>query len=469
MSLKKILQFSIGPIGAAALGLITLPFVAWLFSPEDIGRLSMLQVVISFTLLLFSLGLDQAYVREFHEVEDKPSLLKAAISPGLIVLSLSIFIVIFIPYSYSYLLFGIESKLLTLILAISIYLSFFSRFLSLVLRMQERALTYSVNQLLPKLIFFLTIVFYFFSNNSLNFYDLIFANLISILTVFCLYLWNTRFFVKEALKSSVNKKGQNRMIKYSLPLIGSGLAFWGISSMDKFFLRGLSGFEQLGIYSLAITLAGVALVFQALFTTIWSPIVYKWSSEGVEAEEVKKIVDYVAFAVVAIWSLVGMFSWTVKYILPPMYADVSNILLLTIAVPLLYTLSEVTGIGIGIKRKSMYILYASISALLINAIGNFLLIPFFGALGAAVSSAIAFMIVLVLKTEFSALVWLKLERKKIYTLLFLMVALSVVVNYLTLSVWVVILLYFLMFICSLFFYHDKALVLFRFLKIKTPK
>ena len=44
MNARKVLAFSVGPIGAAALGLITLPIVAWLFSPEDIGRLTMLQV-----------------------------------------------------------------------------------------------------------------------------------------------------------------------------------------------------------------------------------------------------------------------------------------------------------------------------------------------------------------------------------------------------------------------------------------
>jgi hypothetical protein len=36
LNTKKILQFSIGPIRPAVLGLVTLPIVAWLFSHEDI-------------------------------------------------------------------------------------------------------------------------------------------------------------------------------------------------------------------------------------------------------------------------------------------------------------------------------------------------------------------------------------------------------------------------------------------------
>ena len=88
MNKSKIIGFAVGPIGAAVLSFASLPILAWYFSAEDIGRISMLQVVISFSVLIFSLGLDQAYVREYHEVADKAVLLKTAVLPGLIILLL---------------------------------------------------------------------------------------------------------------------------------------------------------------------------------------------------------------------------------------------------------------------------------------------------------------------------------------------------------------------------------------------
>ena len=90
MTRNKILGYAIGPIGAALMGFITLPVITWFYSVEDIGRISMLQVVASFSALLFCLGLDQAYVREYHGHKIKPQLFKSALSPGLI-LSLIIF------------------------------------------------------------------------------------------------------------------------------------------------------------------------------------------------------------------------------------------------------------------------------------------------------------------------------------------------------------------------------------------
>ena len=74
LNIRKIFGFSIGPLGGAVLGFLTLPITAWFFSSEDIGRIALLQIVIGFTTVLFSLGLDQAYVREYHEKENKSNL-----------------------------------------------------------------------------------------------------------------------------------------------------------------------------------------------------------------------------------------------------------------------------------------------------------------------------------------------------------------------------------------------------------
>ncbi|MGL6275567.1 oligosaccharide flippase family protein [Aeromonas dhakensis] len=90
MNIKKIMGFAIGPIGAAALGFIALPITTWFYSQEDIGKISMLQVAASFCVLIFSLGLDQSYVREYHESENKTALLKMAIFPGGVLLLVSL-------------------------------------------------------------------------------------------------------------------------------------------------------------------------------------------------------------------------------------------------------------------------------------------------------------------------------------------------------------------------------------------
>lgn len=428
MNTKKVAAFALGPIGAAGISLITLPIVAWLFSPQDIGRLTMLNVTISFSILLFSLGLDQAYVREYHEVNSKPSLLKAAFIPGFSLLLVSLLALTLSSYSPSMLLFGKESPFISFLLYGSIILAFSSRFLSLILRMQSRGLAFSMSQILPKLLFILIILGYVFYNVDAVFDKLITANFLSVTAVFIIFSWNTRRDWLPALTSKINRSEQLKMMKYSLPLIGSGLAFWGLTATDKVFLRSLSTFEELGIYSLSVSFAGAALVFQAIFSTVWAPIVYRWASEGVDPQRIKGVIDYVTLAVIVIWSLAGVFSWLVIYILPVEYQSVQYILLAAMGYPLLYTLSEASSVGIGIKRKTIFSLLAAISSLIINVILNWFLIPIYGAAGAAVGSAIAFFIFFTIRTEASSIIWKSFERLRMYSFVLFLVILSIIAN-----------------------------------------
>jgi O-antigen/teichoic acid export membrane protein len=455
MNVTKVLAFSIGPIGASLLGLVTLPIIAWFFAPEDLGRLSMLQVVISFSVLLFTLGLDQAYVREFHEVDSKTGLLKAVVMPGLLLLVLVTFTILLLNWPVSKLLFDIDSFLLTVLVFFSIFVSFFSRFLGLILRMQERGLAYSMSQLLPKLFLLIIVLCYVYFDVEPRFHNLMIANALALMVVLLVFAWNTRKIWVLVFSTQIRKAKLNEMLMYSIPLVGSAIAYWGLTSMDKVFLRALVGFDELAIYAIAVTFAGAALVFQAIFSTVWAPTVYKWAAEGVDPKKIKNIIDYVTLGIVCIWALAGMFSWLLAYILPPTYRSVPYILLAAMANPLLYTLAQATGIGVGIKRKTMFTLIAAISALIVNALGNWYLIPSYGAAGAALASAIAFMIFFIIRTESSAALWIRFDNKRMYGLIISMVALSFVVNIWQLDKWLMAILYTIMLLVGLLLFPEQ--------------
>ena len=144
MTPRKIVSFALGPIGAALLGVVTLPLITWFFSAADVGRMSMLQVAVSFSTLMFSLGLDQAYVREYHEAVDKSALLKAAMLPSLILLFISIVLFLLFRVDLAELVFGVASVEMSLIILTVLLAALVSRFLSLILRMKEKGLAYSI-------------------------------------------------------------------------------------------------------------------------------------------------------------------------------------------------------------------------------------------------------------------------------------------------------------------------------------
>ncbi|RUO62631.1 lipopolysaccharide biosynthesis protein [Pseudidiomarina insulisalsae] len=414
MKLRTIISFAVGPIGAALLGFITLPVITWFFSSADIGRIALLHVVLSFGVLLFSMGLDQAYVREYHEDPNRPTLLKVTLLPGFGLLLMALALTMVEPTFLSRMLFGLPEVSYSILVAVCVLASFTSRFLSLILRMQERGLAYSMSQVLPKVVFLALVGLYVLFADEFNFVKLLVGHTVSLLTVVVIYSWNTRQDWLLSVRAPFSVERFKFLLSYSSPLILASLAFWGLTAMDKLFLRGLSSFEELGVYSVAVSFAAAATIVQTIFSTIWAPLVYKWAAAGINEDKVRQVIGYVLAVVLGLFAAAGLFSWIILYLLPEQYVEVQYLVVACMAFPLLYALSEATKVGIGIQRKTKLSMIAAVVAALLNLVGNYLLIPILGAQGAALSTAVAFFVFFVLRTEFAIRVWIPLPRLLLY-------------------------------------------------------
>lgn len=430
MTPKKIAAFAIGPMGGAVLGLISLPVITWFFSQEDVGRMAMLQVTLGFSILLFSLGLDQSYVREFHEADNKPALLKRAMLPGLVLLVVSVLILLSLGGKLAGWLFDVPAWHLSGLVALALVASYISRFLSLVLRMNERGLAFSMSQLLPKLLLLVIVGGYVVVGAEKDLTHLVLANTAAVVFVCVIYGWNTRAEWLTGVRTTLDIDQLKDMLRFGLPLILGGLAFWGLTAIDKVFLRTLASFEELGVYSVSVSFAAAATILQSVFSTVWAPTVYKWASAGTGLENVHKVSRYILALVVLGFALAGLLSSVVTLFLPDNYAAVQWIVVSCIGYPLLYTLSETTVVGIGISRRSSFSMLAAVAAFAINLGGNWWLIPIYGAAGAAVSTCVSFWVFFFLRTEFSIYLWKPMPRLLLYTF-----TLSVVSGAVVFTIW----------------------------------
>jgi O-antigen/teichoic acid export membrane protein len=394
--------------------LITLPFVAWFFSVEDVGRLTMLQVVLGLSVSLFSLAMHQAYVREYHEEEDKPALFKLSILPGLFLLVLVSFVILILPFSISFILFGIDSTQLTCLLVLGMFASFLINFFAHVIRMEERGLAFSATKIAPKLFLLILISLILVFNFTAEFKTLMLMNTLSVVLSLFIFAWLTRNTWLAGITKTIDFVLLKNMLKFSLPLVAGGLAYWGLTMMDRFFLRSLSGFDELGVYALSVALAGAVSVITSIFSSLWHPILYKWAKEGVDENKVQAVIENMVLIVALTWSITGLLSFLVPLFFPSEYLAVEYLIVACVAMPLFYLLSETTGVGIGITRHSNYSMLASVIAFVVNAILNYLLIPDYGASGTALASVIAFFVFFTIRTEASAMLWCSLPRFKIY-------------------------------------------------------
>ena len=402
MNAGKILQFSIGPVASAFIGFITIPMLAWLFSESDIGKFALINTVIGLFSILLCLGLDQYYVRVYHGQSNKEGLLGFTLlySNIAVIIIFCFFLLFARPLFERY--FGISEAYFYLLAFISFTSNL--RFLSLVLRVQEKGLLFSISQLGQK-VFFLFFVCVFFYAGEQGFIDILNALLLSHVIVFFYFVFVCKGDVFNRKILQIRTVNAKEAFSYSLPLVPAALLYWALAATDKISLSYLSDLSQLGLYSVSVSFAAVATIMQSIFSTIWAPTVFKWESERVSFDKIFYFRDGLIVVIIYAMALISFFGWVIDYILPPQYYEVKYIVVCCLFQPFMYMLSEVTGIGIALRKKTQYITFIVILTFLMNLSLNFVLIPGFGAKGAAVATATSFFFFYFLKTLVSSRIW----------------------------------------------------------------
>jgi len=219
---KKILQFTIGPICAAGIAFLTLPVLAWMFSPEDIGRITLLQVAVSFSFVFGGMALEQAYAREFYEHSDRAALLKITFMPSFLFSFIVVSMLLLVGVDVSGLLFGVHDFTFLVLVYVCVLANFIVAYSSLILRMSERALAYSLINLSAKGLFLFSVLMVYVLGFSKNFHTLIWLHSLSVVVAMLAAVWLARKEWLAALYANFSYQQLFRYIRFSLPLVFGG-------------------------------------------------------------------------------------------------------------------------------------------------------------------------------------------------------------------------------------------------------
>ena len=414
MKLKTFLGYASGSAVGAILSFVTLPALAWSFTQEDVGKLVMLQVVCSLIAIVFSLGLDQAYVREYHEVEHKTALAKVCLLPGLFLLTLFCLFVLIFQKSLSPFFLGSNNSSYFILAVIGCFVLYFERFFSVFIRMQEWATAFSVTKVMPKLFFLAFVIAAYFYLQLQQLQLLLFVQVFCWLVAVVVMSAFLRHTLKSALYAPAVTTRLGSLLHFGLPLVLNGIAFWGLTYVDRLMLAQYASFADVGLYAVAAGFAGVAMLFQQIFATVWHPTIYRWVSEGVQIERVTTISAVLQLFSFLLIAMVGCLSWVLTYFLPQDYLAIEFIIVACMVQPLFLMISEVSGIGISVSRATKLLPVITIVSLLVNVGFNLWLIPLYGAAGAAAATAISTALYLLFKTELSRRLWRSQPKARLY-------------------------------------------------------
>src|ERR687887_1722613 len=183
------------------------------------------------------------------------------------------------------------------------------------------------------------------------------------------------------------------MNRFGLPLVPSALALWAINFIDRFFVAVYKGQGEVGVYSLAVRASSVIVFLMIAFRLAWPAFAYSIDDDSSARRTYSYVLTYLLF--VCCWislALGALAPWIVKVLAPtkPEFHRADQAVGLLAFAATAYAGYTVLAIGIGRARQTQFKWVVSGTAAALNIALNFALIPPYGMMGAAVSTAAAY-------------------------------------------------------------------------------
>lgn len=208
-----------------------------------------------------------------------------------------------------------------------------------------------------------------------------------------------KIFAGRISMGSINQI-QKEMLQFSIPTIFSGLSWWVISSSDRYFVSGLCGNSENGLYSVAYKIPTILQAIDNVFYQAWIYTLYDSYKTNDGREYIVKVYDVYNFFFCFVGSVLIILTCPLANFLyaKDFYAAWRYVPLLVISV-VLNSSGGLTGNFLTIYKKTKMAMTISVVAASTNIVLNYVLIKITGdAMGAAIATAFTFFVTWMLNT-----------------------------------------------------------------------
>jgi O-antigen/teichoic acid export membrane protein/glycosyltransferase involved in cell wall biosynthesis len=386
--------YAISSVVTPFISLSLAPFLTHSLSTSDYGLLTLLHTLISLSAGVTQLGMGAAFFRaynyDYSTRSEKRSVVSTVIALLILTSVLTVIGTIFMaPFCASHLLgHASHSKLIMIaggiICVQNLTIPGFSW-----LRSESRALYYSVLSISHMLITLLAnIVLVGFLHRGIE--GSLLATGIGYSCIVLCTLPIIIFRVGIRVRIDVARN----LLSFGIPLILNVVSYWALQLSDRYLLSRLSSLTETAKYAVAYTLGTViTVIIMGPFTLAWPKAMFSIARRK-DAVHIYQLV-FRWFSLLLLFSAfcfssIGIFI--LHWFFPVAYSSVAMVIPVVSASIVFYGVYHFFMIGANIKRKTWISGVLVAFAAGVNFSINLLLIPHYGAIGAALSTLIAYIV-----------------------------------------------------------------------------
>ena len=380
---------------------ISVPIYTRLFDPCEYGYLSLTLVTISL-LSVFAYGPISAsivrFLPKFEEKENEKEFYTTSFIVTLLcTLAVSLFYCIGLLFLKTYINPNFF-KLLAFGVLVLIMMSFFNIFLS-IFRARQDSKQYGLFTVLNRYMgLFIGLYFIIILSQGVmgvlvgTFVALFFLNIF----IFIFYFRKEINLNKNAVSTDIARK----IMWYGTPLIASLLSQWILCVSDRYMIGFFRGSFEVGVYSLGYDLSyqSISLLTVPFITALTPTIIKVWERNRDEAEyNLQKLSRY--FFMLGLPALIGFNSLSkpiISILTTPQYYGGQLIFPFVTTGAFFMGLYSLSYTGLIIHGKTRLIAKIITVSAILNIFLNLVLIPYYGFIGAGISTMIAYFVAFVI-------------------------------------------------------------------------
>jgi O-antigen/teichoic acid export membrane protein len=393
---REVAIYGSGRTVLQVMSFITLPLFTRTLSPEDYGVIETIGTLTSVVALVAILGLDLSSERSFFdygvEATNKRRAVVSTAFWALLVWSTGLVLcLVAASSSLARWLFGdtLYGSLIAIALVV-VLLRVLTDFCLDWLRRQHRPLRYSLLSCAggagsTALALYLVV---FQRLGLLGYYA---AFVVSSVLVLGAAYWS----VRPMIARTFDRRELRTMLRYGLPLLPVMASNWVIQLADRLFLLHFAPLSEVGLYGLGVRLSNLLLMAITAFCIAWSPYFLELHREDplrerqVRALVLTHVTVSLCFGALCLTVFAREFFLTVT---APAFVAAYSVVGLLSACNVLIGINAITQAGITVSRRTFYFTQYALISMAFNLGLNWLLIPLWGMVGAALATLLTYTI-----------------------------------------------------------------------------
>lgn len=389
--------YTVGNILIKSIGILTLPLFSRIMSTEEFGVYNVFMSYDAILFVIISLALHSSVFNANLEFKGKINDYVSSISLIYILNALVFLALVMLLGSALSVWLGFEQSLLIMLVLYSFgsaIINLYNNWISLSYSYKQYlsvALVNSVGNVAISLWLILTVF-----RNQTHYGRILGTTATTLVIAVCLLV----VFYRKA-RPRVNLKYWRFALKYSLPIVPHGVAQVLLAQFDRIMIRNLVSDSAAGIYSLAGNIKLILTVITNSISTVWNTWFYTEMDQGNRKAIQKRSVQLTGLFTILVVGLMALSPELIfilggseyemgKYVAIPMILDGFVLFMYDIIVS-----------GEYYTKKTLYIMFGTIAAAVLNVILNYIFILKYGFIAAAYTTLFAYVCYLVLHTIIS--------------------------------------------------------------------